>query len=281
MNRFVVTAIVASCTICFTQVAVAADLPNKAPIAPAPAVAPSWTGFYAGLNLGYGWSTDQSAVVSGNDPSSQLFLSVSRPNANTSALNSNGILGGLQLGYNYQFAPSWLLGFETDFQFSNLNDSTSAAFSLAGFPFSSAAHQDINWFGTVRGRLGFLITPNWLVYGTGGFAYGRVERSYAFVNNSGITVIGGTLTCVANSVCAAGTTTDTRGGWTAGGGFEYLLPTVRILNHDTTVKLEYLYVNLGSQDVVAPGLTNPAASFRASFDDVAFHVVRGGVNVKF
>jgi outer membrane immunogenic protein len=259
--------------------ALSADMPVKA--LPPPTAVPSWTGFYVGGNLGYEQSTDRSVLVSGNDPSSQLFIASSAPNANISSFNPKGILGGLQLGYNYQFAPRWVLGFETDFQANGLNDSKSAAFLVAALPFSSVANEAINWFGTTRGRLGFLVTPNWLVYGTGGLAYGRVERSYAYVNNSGTIGVCGGLSCSAASVCATGTTTDIRSGWTAGGGFEYLLPTVRILNHDTTVKLEYLYVNLGNQNVIAPGVNNPASSFTAGFNNAAFYVVRGGMNVKF
>jgi outer membrane immunogenic protein len=137
----------------------------------------------------------------------------------------------------------------------------------------------------VRGRLGFLITPNWLVYGTGGFAYGRVEQTWTLTNTAnGISVLVLTppsFSCPAASVCAAGSNSEIQTGWTAGGGFEYLLPNIRILNSATTVKLEYLYVNLGSQNVIVPTLTNPAASFTASSDDIAFHVVRAGVNVKF
>ena len=132
----------------------------------------------------------------------------------------------------------------------------------------------------MRGRLGFLITPNWLVYGTGGFAYGRVEQTYAFINSIGPIITHGTFAC-APTVCAAGSNTEIQTGWTAGGGFEYLLPNIRILNYATTVKLEYLYINLGSQNVVAPGVTSPAHSFTAAFDDAVVNVVRAGVNVKF
>jgi outer membrane immunogenic protein len=81
--------------------------------------------------------------------------------------------------------------------------------------------------------------------------------------------------------CTFGSNTETRTGWTAGGGFEYLLPNVRILNYATTVKVEYLYVNLGSENVISTGIASPASSFTAAFDDAAFHVVRAGVNVKF
>jgi|SRR5215470_9284760 len=110
-----------------TQFTFAADLPRKAPIAPAPVV-PSWTGFYVGANLGYGWTGDRSTVISGNDPDAELFLTTARPSAQPPPLNSNGLIGGLQLGYNYQFAPSWLVGIETDFQGSDLNDSVSNTF---------------------------------------------------------------------------------------------------------------------------------------------------------
>jgi outer membrane immunogenic protein len=267
--------IAAVCMIALTQVAWAAGVP--------PVLAPNWTGFYAGMNLGYGWTKDQSAVVLGNDPGSIAFLNATAPSANPPVLNLDGIIGGGQLGYNYQFLPRWLLGIEADFQGANLDDSASSSFATAGVPFSSALSETIKWFGTVRGRVGFLVTPNWLIYGTGGLAYGRVKRSYAFINNSIAFVIGPGLTCAPNSICAIGANSDTSTGWTAGGGFEYRLPNFRIFNHDTTVKVEYLYVNLGGgKDVVAPGVGFPASSFTAQFGgDIVFQVVRGGINVKF
>lgn len=260
-----------------------ADSTTKPPSA---AISPSWTGFYAGSNIGYGWTEDQSTAISSNDPATQVLILNAVPlSLNSPTLKSSGVLGGLQLGYNYQFAPNWLLGIETDLQVSDLKDRSSGAFTELGVPFSSTAHQHVDWFGTVRGRLGFLITPDWLVYGTGGFAYGRVEQSYSIANNAKFISIGfltaPSFICVEASVCASGSDTQTRTGWTAGGGVEWRIPNFAILNRPATVKLEYLHVNLGNKDVIVRALSNPAASFTARFEDTAFNVVRTGVNVRF
>ena len=92
----------------------------------------------------------------------------------------------MQIGYNYRFAPNWLVGIETDFQWSDLNGSSNGAFSFVGgrAAHTIVANERLHSFGTVRGRLGFLPTANWLVYGTGGFAYGRVEQQATLTNIS-------------------------------------------------------------------------------------------------
>lgn len=111
----------------------AADVPVRGPIykaAPAPVF--NWTGFYFGGHIGYGWGD---TLVGDND----------------------GFLGGLQLGYNWHFAPNWVFGIETDISGTDMNNS---------FP------SHIDYLGTLRARLGY----TWdrvMVYGTGGFAYGR------------------------------------------------------------------------------------------------------------
>jgi len=177
------------------------------------------------------------------------------------------------------------VGIETDFQWSDLNGSSNGAFNFAGgwgtAPHTSSANERINWFGTVRGRLGYLATPNWLVYGTGGFAYGRVERQATITNVSAFSVVNSSFRCVSNAVCATGSGTETRGGWTAGAGWEYLLNGNLFFNRPVTVKAEYLYVNLGTNDLLIPTQNNPAVSFATQFGETAVHTVRAGFNVKF
>jgi len=120
--------------------AAAADLPRG----PAPYYYPpsasiySWTGFYAGLNLGYQWGKVTSSSI---DPS--------------------GIAGGGQIGYNWQ-TGQFVFGVETDIQASAAND------TFAPYKFSNP------WFGTLRGRAGYAIN-NVLLYGTAGLAYGNLD----------------------------------------------------------------------------------------------------------
>jgi outer membrane immunogenic protein len=264
-------------------------MPTKAPVsAPllAPLAAPSWTGFYAGANVGYGWG-DNAATVTANDPATRFFSGVvDSGSIHPPRFDTNGVFGGLQVGYNQQFAVNWLAGIEADIQWSNIKGSSYGAFSDFPLSLTSNANEHVHWFGTVRGRLGYLVTPNWVVYGTGGYAYGRVE-SQASLNNISVDphswiASGITFTCPASAACAAGSRTDIRSGWTAGGGFEYMLTGDTLFARPVTLKLEYLYVNLGSDHLLVPSVNNPtAASFTAHFGDVALHTVRGGVNVKF
>jgi outer membrane immunogenic protein len=220
--------------------ALAADLPSrKAPPVYGPPPSPLvWNGFYAGLNMGGGWNAnnpnnegsvywDQSyafgspALTATGLVPNLFFL----PNGNRTGTAGGGVGGG-QAGYNFQFNPSIVVGVEADFQGSSISGNGPGNYSLYPSPFLGYANSvlvpvaainggnlGLDWFGTVRGRAGWLFTPSLLVYGTAGFAYGGVN---AWGDN------------------------DTRAGWTAGGGLEWLF-TPR-----WSVKIEYLYADLGN-----------------------------------
>ena len=198
----------------------------------------------------------------------------------------NGVVGGGQIGYNFQFTSNWVLGFETDIQ--GAGEQGSGTFvnplstqlcgnnigftCIANVPAGTAYEARINWFGTVRGRLGYLITDQVLLYGTGGLAYGQVKLS-------GTTGVNGStdFTSVFPAVTPftpGGTVfsaSKTNVGFTVGGGIEgkcsYLLPA------GWTWKLEYLYVDLGSLDTVTSfpgavpqfGLLLPGFTFATPF----------------
>ena len=144
------------------------------------------------------------------------------------------------------------------------------------------ASQNLEWFGTVRGRLGFLPTTNLLVYGTGGFAYGRVHENVTLNAQPGVnsTIAGFSFDCVSGPNCFFGSSSRMATGWTAGGGLEYAL------SNNISVKGEYLYTSLGGGDSIrAVGSeTNPVASpssFTAAFNRTSFNVVRVGLDYKF
>src|SRR4051812_12723213 len=170
--------------------AFAADLPSRR-AAPAPYVAVpvfTWTGFYVGVNAGYGFSNnDRNGLGSFNAvPGSLTGTPAALGFAGTVtqgglSRDNSGFVGGGQIGYNYQIGQ-WVIGIEADLQFADLNKSNTGdvvtlipAVGNPGIPgFVGARNANfggIDWFGTVRGRLGYAI-DRLLVYGTGGFAFG-------------------------------------------------------------------------------------------------------------
>jgi outer membrane immunogenic protein len=158
MKRLFLTALVASA---ISGAAVAADLPRgPAPYYAPPASLYNWGGWYAGLNLGYQWG--------------RITNSAGRP---------SGLLGGAQVGYNWQ-SGAFVFGGETDLQLSGADD------TFAPWKFSNP------WFGTLRARLGYAMN-NILLYGTGGFAYGDLTGQFGGLQE-----------------------TKTHVGWTAGLGME-------------------------------------------------------------
>jgi outer membrane immunogenic protein len=150
---------------------------------------------------------------------------------------------------------------------------------------STNAEQSTDWYGTVRGRAGWLATPNLLLFGTGGFAYGRVEGSANYLINGpgsfSFLPVGGTgFFCAVGVPCFAGSSAEIRTGWTAGGGAEWLL------DQHWSTKVEYQFVDLGTETIRATASVGPGAgvvspsSFNAAFHD-RFNVVRLGLNYHF
>jgi outer membrane immunogenic protein len=134
--------------------AAAADL-NPVYKAPVPAIASAfnWNGFYVGANVGGAWASD--TVTQSN---------LADPFPNQGKINSSGIVGGGQFGYNWVVAPNWILGIEADVSGADLNGAVKKRIGIAYF------NEKIDAFGTARGRVGY-VADNWLFYGTGGFAW--------------------------------------------------------------------------------------------------------------
>jgi outer membrane immunogenic protein len=231
-----------------TAGAFAADLPSRR-VAPAPYVAVpvfTWTGFYVGVNAGYGFTDNNNnnayygTTAYGNDSS------------------RDGFVGGGQIGYNYQIG-NFVVGIEADAQYADLGGrNNNSYYGATGVGYGSS-NQGIDWFGTVRGRLGYAF-DRVLVYGTGGFAYGAGDNNnsyygagYAYGNRN----------------------SDTRTGWVAGGGVEYAFTP------NITGRIEGLYVSLdrnnndGYNGVVAP------VYYGNRHNEDSFAVVRAGLNYKF
>jgi outer membrane immunogenic protein len=264
---------VVSIAVASAGAAVAADL-SPAYKAPVQAVAPAatWTGFYIGGNVGYGWDSGSTGVSAfSTDPAlAPALAAIVGAGSYPAALSpsANGAIGGGQIGYNWQLPSQWLIGLEADIQGSGIKGAASQTLSPPGFDTTSTGvTKSIDWFGTVRGRVGFLVTPQWLLYGTGGLAYGQTKSSF---NTTDLT--GG---CVPNAtLCANGASSSVRTGWTAGAGAEAMLAP------NWSVKVEYLYVDLGRRSMDIPASTIPAIVFNTS-TPFREQTVRVGLNYHF
>jgi outer membrane immunogenic protein len=226
-----------------------ADLPPRR-VAPAPYVAAvpafTWTGFYVGVNAGYGFGSSGGF----NDPT---YGTVTGPGS-----DNGGFVGGGQVGFNYQLTPvsGFVVGLEADLQAAKLG-SDGASYVIGSTPYYNVG-SSLDWFGTVRGRLGYAF-DRLLVYGTAGFAYGG----------------GGTNTSYA-SVYPYTLSDSTRTGYAAGGGVEYAFTP------NITGKIEGLYVKLDRGNAGSTYYdtgTNAYYGTGRTQDD--FGVIRAGLNYRF
>jgi len=259
----------------------------------------SWTGFYVGINGGYGVGRDSSSQLALSGPGFE-FLDIGTPlyggpqNFNVA---TQGALGGAQIGYNWQTSANFVLGLEADIQASDIKGGTGCIvtcgtgviaapfFPVSLFPvlFSdNSVQHKIDWFGTVRARAGFTTGPS-LFYVTGGLAYGDVKRSANVVVTTinPFSFIYGPPTF--NDFAGSYSATTLKTGWTIGAGLES-----KIWNN-WSIKAEYLYVDLGSTtDTFNTVFTSPGpnevgsiAATRTETSRNRDHIFRLGLNYGF
>lgn len=269
-----------------TGTVAAADLPRRA--SPPPVFVPlpgfSWTGFYAGVQAGYGFSdrqTVRTAATSGTDSGTDFFIE--RSGFASLSSRQQGFVAGGQAGYNYQLTPGsgLVLGIETDIAYTDLDETKRRSRGIFGSGSDSfvanTTRQSLDFLGTVRGRLGYAF-DRVLVYGTGGLAYGNVSyQSATSFQVAGVP----TLDLFAGGIDRLET------GFAYGGGIEYALPTESFLNvfrsSAVTLKVEYLHYDLGKRSVpltsssgLGQSLVEATSRFRSEGS-----VVRVGLNYKF
>lgn len=234
------------------QPAAGADLaPMFVKTAPAPVFDP-WTGFYVGAHLGYGWGTkvwvDNFPVYDGEIDAD---------------VRTQGLLGGLQFGYNYQI--DWLvLGLEGDFSWSDVHNTDFSCFSF-GDQLCSA---NIEWFADVTGRLGVVYGPA-LYYLKGGVVWVDDRfTNFATCAGSQPTSSGGVSAACGRKFYAE----QSRLGWLVGGGVEaYFL-------RNWSMKIEYNYMNLGSRNVP---FEDESGNFFTSEINQRVQLVKLGFNYHF
>ena len=267
MRKFAITAAVGLVGISLvTAGANAADLRRRP--APAPYVPPlfTWTGFYAGINAGYGFGNDNNATTVGQVAINNATVAAGARPANV-GLRPEGFIGGGQIGYNLQ-TGAWVTGIETDIQYTDFKDNVNAVTtSLVAFPGVryNFFDQKLEYLGTLRGRLGYAWDRT-LIYGTGGLAYGAVKTSANFF---------GPLP--GNVLQFTGGHDSTEVGYAVGGGIE------QAFWQNVSLRAEYLYYNLGDTSVnvnVIPGSGGVGTGYVTTFKNEG-HIVRGALNFKF
>jgi outer membrane immunogenic protein len=241
----------------------------------------NWSGFHVGANAGLAAGTSHAVTSMTCLDTSQVILdpalhecAFNLPSqfaaiaaAGTGRLSDRGFAGGGQAGLNWQ-TGGLVWGFEVDAETFKLAVSRSA---IAANPanladlITVASSFDTDWLLTARGRIGWAIEPQVLLYATGGVALTGLSASNLISSASGS--LG-----AANS---SGLVT----GWVLGGGAEWAL------NRNWTVRGEYLYLDFGkvtanaqSNNIAAPTTFDNAL---ATSTDLSAHIVRGGLNYKF
>lgn len=222
-----------------------------------------WSGLYIGGNVGYGCGNVE--TKSDTLPSPAAFGGTLDPLALD--FRTEGIIGGGQIGYNWQ-AGRAVWGIEADIQGSDIKGSVWSGpaiatdnFRIPGFRESA---EKLTWFGTVRARAGFTLIDTLQLYATGGLAYGHIDYS----SNSNFASFLG----IQNYPSNVG---KTKVGWTIGGGGEWAIA------NNWSMKLEYLYIDLGSETRIADGVpANPPFQIAYS-SKTQEHILRLGLNYKF
>jgi outer membrane immunogenic protein len=244
MRKCSLTLLAAAIGLAASQVASAADLPRKAPppayIPPAPPMI-TWTGCYIGANIG-GAFGDRSLNFHGAD-------------VGDVSTNGSGFAGGGQIGCDYQFAGTgWVIGFRN--MFDGTSNNRSVTIGGAGPLAGGVVNFDNRWFDTLTGRLGYAVAPTWLLYFQGGGAWAN--------NSADVTVNGFQI----------GQGSNTRSGWTVGGGVEWMFAP------HWSAFLEGNYMDFGSRNWTAFNSVCPSGG--CAFSTKATEAtVLVGVNYRF
>jgi len=257
-------ALVAATTLSFgfAGVAWAADMSTKALPYEAPAAAPGWTGFYVGGDVGGLWMSQDAAWNPLPSPAAFTVLPI------TGRLDSSQFVGGVYGGYNWQLAPTWVVGIEGDFSWTGAGESMQGVWKnfpngQPSFPTTLSSLTDkLDSLASVRGRIGYLVTPNALAYITGGAGWGRFDYS-AFARNT------------ANSYLASTSFSKIQSGFVLGGGLEWAL------TENWLIRGEYLYYGLGGSSVVAAAPAFPTFPSGFLWHNTSVQEARLGLSYKF
>jgi outer membrane immunogenic protein len=236
--------------------AAAADLATKAPQAAPPA--PSWAGFYLGGSIGGGM-----AALPVNDRGCFDCVQAGLD------FKPGGFVGGVYVGYNWQLSPLFLVGVETDFNWTSFKADETSCFQCVRSSSTFNLSSKLDHFGTVRARFG-LTSGNVLAYVTAGAAYARIKASFEQIGCPGCGATAGTVQFSADDE-------STHWGIAAGAGIEYMPGSNLIF------RAEYLYLDVATKSFNVRCVTDcitGATNFQFSSGANA-HLARVGLSYKF
>ena len=266
----------------------AADLAARPYTKAPPLAAPifTWTGGYFGFNAGYAFDADTrfSDTVGDLANNNAALAAGLRPFGNR--VRSDGFTGGGQIGYNYQLGvgSGLVIGIEADAAYTDLrntetlsNTTNFGPLVTPGAPLTTRVNEyrgGLDFLGTVRGRVGYAF-DRFMIYGTGGFAYGGVDNQVTFFAPNGTIPF------------FQGRQNNIQTGYAYGGGIEYAVTPDSFFNrlnffnsNAVTVKFEYLHYDLGDQRLFIPGVNGGPGNYSARVRNDG-DIVRAGLNFKF
>ena len=196
------------------------------PPVPVAGGAHDWSGWYAGLSVGYGFGSDH-VTLSPDSPGAVAREGFVSPDL---VVNPGGFLGGAQLGRNWQ-QGNFVYGLEAGLSGAGITGTVVGPFINPDYNFQTTHTQSLDWLGTLRARVGAAVSNRALLFLSGGLAYGEAELS-TFSNSE--------RPCTGENFCVTGNAQAALLGWTLGGGFDYALAS------NWSARLEYLYYDLGT-----------------------------------
>jgi outer membrane immunogenic protein len=282
-NRAISILLGTAFTLATSGFAFAADMAVKAP-PPAPAPVYNWTGWYAGVNVGASFGSVKTDFAPITVATTGPITTFTTPGVASNREYPDGFMGGGQIGYNWQVSPIWVVGLEADFQGALEKDHNTFTSTFSGptvpafFTVTGSAVLDyttkIDWFGTVRGRIGYVWGNGQVMsYLTGGLAYAKVDLE-------GTNTVSGTVNATPFSSTHAIGHSHVNTGWVLGYGTEGALATP-----GWTWKIEGLYMDLGHLDDTDAIICGEGC--RISVGQTITHthftdgILRGGLNYKF
>jgi outer membrane immunogenic protein len=231
------------------------------------AYVPIWPGLYGGVNGGGGWGGTgnlTSSCTPAEPPPpvagvvKALIIETCNEADDPKLKSSGGFFGG-QIGYNWQ-RDRFVYGLEGDLQGSWIGGKSSISIPDGDGPIVTNASSNLDWFGTIRGRLGYAVLDNTLLYATGGFAFGGVRDKLS------VSEVG------SGESIGSDKSSKTATGYAVGGGVEYAF------SPRFSAKIEYQYIDLGST-ALSVSKTEDGDAINSSIKiDHTYNTVRVGLN---